>query len=165
MTRVRPSLLALAFVAVLVNVELASDALAQRVLLPKGRLPFQVNMTASVLDGHQEGTLFTVPGSKRLEIHNVTAVLEDFASETFPQVLLAECQAVSPTTDHAKDGRLPLIMALRTLSSSGVFFGAAQPTLLHAFPGHLVTCELTHLPASGAAFITWTISGFLDDPD
>jgi len=95
--------------------------------------------------------------------------LSDFASETFPQVLLAECDAVSPTTDHAKDGSLPLIMALRTLSSSdpqrGVFFGAAQPTLLHAFPGYLVTCEITLLPPSGAAYVKWTISGFLDDPD
>jgi hypothetical protein len=153
----------------LVNLGVARDALAQRSLLPKGRLPFQVQDVGIVLNGHQEGTLFTVPGSKRLEIHNVTAVLNDFASETFPQVLLAECDAVSPTTDHAKDGSLPLIMALRTLSSSdpqrGVFFGAAQPTLLHAFPGYLVTCEITLLPPSGAAYVKWTISGFLDDPD
>lgn len=132
-----------------------------------GRAPFQIQLSATVdPTAAWLSRRFGLPAGRRLEIHNVNVRLSLLS---LPQRVSSECtvSAIGPLGGSLAS--LPFVLRRPTeplAESDGSEISdwvAAQPTLLHVFPGQRVTCFLERFPVKGGGVITWTISGFTDD--
>jgi hypothetical protein len=164
--RIAAAIVALACVPFTVN-----DAIAQQRQEPeKGRVPFQIFLAEFIEEVSQTSALFTVPFGRRLEIHNVTASL---SLHSLPQEFRVGCVVRTPTfpgTPNIITAEMPLVMKRQfeppanSDSPGSLDWHAMQPTLIHATSGQQVICAFERFPSLLFGSVSWTISGFTDDP-
>jgi len=164
--RIAAAIVALACVPLSVNESIAQ----QRQEQDKGRVPFQIFLSEFIESGAQETSAsFTVPFGRRLEIHNVTAAL---SLHDLPQEFGVRCVVRTPTPGPPNiiTAEMPLVMKRRfeppanSDSAGSLDWHAMQPTLIHATAGQQVICAFERFPAVAYGAVSWTISGFTDDP-